>query len=74
MPVFRIVATQRSKSSRDNMPAIERSVTVRYDDGRDEFILNTQFHIEGEYEIEASGSTLTEAFETLAQYIADRGL
>jgi len=56
------------------MPAIERSVTVRYDDGRDEFILNTQFHIEGEYEIEASGATLTDAFETLAQYIADRGL
>lgn len=52
---------------------MDKIVTVRHDEGRDEFVLNTHFGIAGLAEIEASGSDLSEAFQTLAEYLADAG-
>lgn len=52
---------------------MDKIVTVRYDEGRNEFVLNTQFAIPGLPEIEASGDTLSEAFQTLAEYLQEAG-
>lgn len=53
---------------------MDKIVTVRYDEGRYEFVLNTQFGITGLPEFEASGHNLSEAFQTLAEYLEEAGV
>jgi hypothetical protein len=53
--------------------ALDRKVSVRYDEGRYEFVLNTDFQIPGIPEFEASGSSLSDAFQSLAEYLEEAG-
>ena len=52
---------------------MDKVVTVRYDEGRYEFVLNTQFGIPGLPEFEASGELLSDALQSLAEYLAEAG-
>lgn len=53
---------------------MDKVVNVRYDEGRSEFVLNTQFGIPGLPETEASGDSLSESFQSLADYLAAEGI
>lgn len=53
---------------------IDRKVSIRYDEGRYEFVLNTDLQIAGVPEFEASGPTLSEAFQSLAEYMEEAGI
>lgn len=52
----------------------DKTVTVRFDEGRYEYVLNTNFKIPGINEIEASGSDLGDAFQSLTEYLQDAGI
>lgn len=52
----------------------DKTVTVRFDEGRYEYVLNTHFNIPGVSEFEASGQDLGDAFQSLTEYLQDAGI
>lgn len=50
----------------------KHNVSIRFDDGRNEFVI--ELDIPGMTSLEASGSELSEAFQTMAEYLEQAGV
>lgn len=52
----------------------DKAITIRYDDGRKEYVLTLELNLPGFGTFESSDAVLSEAVLTLGQYLEDAGI